>query len=99
VAHPVRLAKRAIYKHLHTFPAPLYGNELVNRLPTLRKYPLVTKHPENGVTYIEQIYIVLSDIKGTIFVIKYPKITYVQCGRFPAVVYLQFLKSSHCVLQ
>lgn len=34
VAHPVRLAERAVYKHLHAFPAPLYGNELVNRLPT-----------------------------------------------------------------
>lgn len=56
VAHPVRLAKRAVYKHLHTFPAPLYGNELVNRLPTLRKYPLVIKHPENASPYIEHIY-------------------------------------------
>lgn len=62
MAHPVRLAKRAVYKHLHTFPAPLYGNELVNRLPTLRKYPLVIKHHENAVTYIEQIYKKISGI-------------------------------------
>lgn len=37
MAHPVRLAEEAVYKHLPAFPSLLSGNELVNRFPMLRK--------------------------------------------------------------
>lgn len=53
MAHPVRLAEGAVYKHFPAFPALLSGNELVNRLPTLRKHALIIKSPENVVTYKE----------------------------------------------
>ncbi len=55
MAHPVRLVEGAVYKQFPAFPALLSGNELVNRLPILRKHALIIESPENLVTYKETL--------------------------------------------